>query len=194
MTMVAPSRSQSEDDLAWIIQELLAGTPRRKIVDHLISIGIPEETTGFQIGSVEASLVYRACLPLLQRKRKLEALALLLGELWSVGSSAASIPELASVDEMVFREAFAANLPFIIRGAAQSWAAVRTWTFDSLSAKYGEELVEYFEGRRDVDTPEETARGARFVSFKTTLNSFAVGIRQTISTWQPATSHSRRQP
>jgi hypothetical protein len=152
----------------WIAARLFAGSSAQAVVDHLVAIGHADAAAGALVEAVQRSPAYEVAGPLLERKRKFEALLLLHGDLWARSEEAAGPREVRSLDHAGFRELVLRNVPVVVRGAAADWPALERWQPQRLATEFGSVPVDYMTGPREVDLPEELAQRTR----RTTLAAF----------------------
>jgi Cupin-like domain len=152
----------------WIAARLFAGSSAHAVVDHLVAIGHADAAARALVEGVQRMPAYEVAGPLLERARKLEALVLLLGALWSRSGEAGQPLEVAALDCEGFREVVLRNIPVVVRGAAASWPATERWKPERLAADFGSVPVEYVAGPREVDLPAELAERTQ----RTTLEAF----------------------
>ncbi len=149
------SRSLAVEWRAWLVENLLAGVDRAKIIAGLVARGVPVATARREVAATATSPLLPVCGELAARARRLE-LAHALTRAHARQDAAPTEIERRTTPPAAefFRHYWAAHRPVVLTDASAGWPA-RTWTPDGFRRRFGRVTVEVTSGR-DAD-PEYDA-------------------------------------
>jgi hypothetical protein len=132
----------SEDHLAWVVENLIAGVAERDLVKLLAKqLGAPRAKR--EVAAIAKSPLLAVCARLSRRAHKLE-LAHALARSHALGEPDPTAIErrtMPRADEF-FRTYWAAHRPVVITDAAARWPARKKWTPEFFRKRFGSERVE----------------------------------------------------
>ena len=188
--VAAPPRAGIQRARYWIVDQLLSGKPAGWIEDRLCLAGVPRDEAAREVAAALASDAVQAAKIHMRRRKQLEQLLEMYAALWRRSAASRAIPEVATLDEETFAEAFYyRNRPVVVRGGVAHWPAVGRWTPRYFKQHFGSVEIEYMRGTNRY--AHETARA------RATMGAFVDEVESTRASnafYVVATNRSLRNP
>jgi hypothetical protein len=145
------TRLLSDDHLAWIVENLLAGAREDAISRALARAPMPLARARREVRAIARSPLLAVCARLAKRARRLELVAA-VGRAHARGEPAPTAVErraMPSADDF-FRLYWAAHRPVVLVDATARWPALRKWTPAFFRRRFGATTIEVT-ANRDAD-------------------------------------------
>ncbi len=132
----------------WISENLLIGQPIESMLETMKSIGFAADEAAYEIRLAQQSPYLRGAEILRNRIKKRDWLFTAYRKSNRLHPQSATVERRhrLSRDEFLC-EYYSANRPVIITGMMDDWVAIRKWSLDYFSQKFGDRIVEVQMGR-----------------------------------------------
>jgi len=162
---------------AWLLENLLQGVSRDRLVEILASRGMEGSAAEAAVIRTESQFsgpLYFAAKRLAQRTRKLECLLSVLSKLRALDPANLTVPRRQHIPYAEFlRDFYAANQPVILTDIIRSWPALTKWDLNYFRSGFGDEEIEIMDHRSSDPEYEVNMENHKV---KTTFREFVTRI------------------
>lgn len=141
--------------LDWAVENSLLGAAPDDLVAALVSKGFDETYSRTLVAKVDTLPGYNAAHNVAQQLRKLKSVVALQQKLAEQDTLYTHVPRVSGLTkEKFFTDVWLRNRPVIITDFLANAPAYKTWNFDYLEERFGDEMVE-IQNKRDADADYE---------------------------------------
>ncbi|WP_406698814.1 cupin-like domain-containing protein [Singulisphaera sp. Ch08] len=158
---VKPVHRVDDEWRCWIAENLILGASAVELEDVLIARGISENEASLEISRAIQSPYFWGTQRLRNRLKKRDWLLASYRKLQRLRPESGTIERQHQLTRGDWLERyFSTNRPVIITGMMEDWPALRSWSLDSFSERFGDRHIEVELGR-DLGDDRELARPAK---------------------------------
>jgi ribosomal protein L16 Arg81 hydroxylase len=137
-----------DDWKSWLFEGKLAGISDDFLVSTMLANGFPEDAARAECRAIEAHPYFRAARKNLQGLNKITSVLDIRADLRRLSGRFGQVDRRNRPSPEEFRDAYySQNLPVVLTGMMEHWAALSAWSPDYFVSNFGEAEVEVMSGR-----------------------------------------------